>query len=133
MSQKSEKYARNLRKEMEDTKTRMTHTEEQVDRLAVAFDAVHSQTIADADRERLTARRQVRQAERKARTWKHIAYAALVAAIIVEIIAIWAVNREREVPPLVVTTEQQAVSMTADAPRIGAPTLAQLLDLEAVA
>ena len=124
MSQKSEKYARNLRKEMEDTKTRMTCTEEKVDRLAMAFDAVHSQVLADADRERLTDRRHARQAERKARTWKHIAYAALVAAIIVEIIAIWAVRyKEPEVPPLVVLPEEQVVVVK----QIGAPTIAQLI------
>lgn len=124
MSQKSEKYARALRQEMEETKTRMTHTEEQVDRLAMAFDAVHSQAIADADRERLTARRHARQAERKARTWKHIAYAALVAAIIVEIIAIWAVRyKEPAVPPLVVLPEEQVVVVK----QIGAPTIAQLI------
>ena len=124
MSQKSEKYARNLRKEMEDTKTRMTCTEENVHRLAMAFEAVHSQAIADADRERLTARRHARQAERKARTWKHIAYAALAAAIIVEIIAIWAVHyKEPEVPPLVVLPEEQVVVVK----QIGAPTIAQLI------
>ena len=124
MSQKSEKYARNLRKEMEDTKTRMTCTGEKVDRLAMAFDAVHSQAIADADRERLTARRHARQAEKTARAWKHIAYAALVAAIIVEIIAIWAVRyKEPEVPPLVVLPEEQVVVVK----QIGAPTIAQLI------
>lgn len=124
MSQKSEKYARNLRKEMEETKTRMTCTEEKVDRLAMAFDAVHSQVLADADRERLTDRRHARQAERKARTWQYIAYAALVAAIIVEIIAIWAVRyKEPAVPPLVVLPEEQVVVVK----QIGAPTIAQLI------
>jgi t-SNARE complex subunit (syntaxin) len=124
MSQKSEKYARNLRKEMEDTKTRMTCTEEKVDRLAMAFDAVHSQAMENARQESAEARRQVRQAERKARTWKHIAYAALVAAIIVEIIAIWAVRyKEPEVPPLVVLPEEQVVVVK----QIGAPTIAQLI------
>ena len=127
MSQKSEKYARNLRKEMEDTKTRMTRTEAKVDGFEKMFDAVHTQAMENARQENAEARRHARQAERKARAWKHIAYAALVAVIIVEIIAIWAVHyKEPEVPPLVVLPEQ-AVATVANEPKVGV-TIAQLLE-----
>ena len=124
MSQKSEKYARNLRKEMEDTKTRIIRAETKVDGFEKMLDAVHTQAMENARQENAEARRHARQAERKARTWKHIAYAALVAAIIVEIIAIWAVHyKEPEVPPLVVLPEEQVVVVK----QIGEPTIAQLI------
>ena len=73
------------------------------------------------------AKRPARQAERTARIWKRIAYTALVAAIIVEIIAIWAVYSKKEVPPLVILPEQQAVAPVAEEPRVGVP-IAQLLE-----
>ena len=127
MSQKSEKYARDLRRRQEAVEARMTHAEEKVDGFEKMFDAVHTQAMENARQENAEARRHARQAERKARTWKHIAYAALAAAIIVEIIAIWAVRSEEpEVPPLVVLPEQ-AVTVTADAPEIGVP-IALLLE-----
>lgn len=127
MSQKSEKYARDLLRRQEDVEARMTHAEEKVDKFEQMFDAVHTQAMENARQEIAEARRHARRAERKAQAWKHIAYAALVAAIIVEIIAIWAVrSKEPEVPPLVVLPEQ-AVTVTADAPKAGV-TIAQLLD-----
>lgn len=124
MSQKSEKYARDLRRRQEAVEARMTHAEEKVDKFEEMFDAVHTQAMENARQESTEARRHARQAERKARTWKHIAYAALVAAIIVEIIAIWAVHYKKpEVPPLVVLPEEQVVVVK----QIGAPTIAQLI------
>ena len=130
MSEKRAKQVRKLDTRLDGLERRLCAVEERRtadDRWNHAL--YHVQATAASVEARAAAKRQARQAERTARIWKRIAYVSLVAAIIVEIIAIWAVrNKEPEVPPLVVTTEQQAVSMTADAPRIGAPTLAQLLE-----
>ena len=132
MSEKRAKQVRKLDMRMDGLERRLCAVEKsqaEEDAWNKAFYHVQANGAAASAEARAAVKRKARQAERKARTWQYIAYAALVAAIIVEIIAIWAVhNKEPEVPPLVVTTEQQAVSMTADAPRIGAPTLAQLLE-----
>ena len=54
--------------------------------------AVHNQAVLDASTERNAERRRARQAERTAALWRRVAYIALVAAIVVEIIAILVVN-----------------------------------------
>lgn len=124
MSQKSEKYARSLLRRQEAVERRVAQAEDTMVRWEDTMRDMRLRAVEDAWREKAAARRRTREAERKARTWKHIAYAALVAAIIVEIIAIWAVRyKEPEVPPLVVLPEEQVVVVK----QIGAPTIAQLI------
>lgn len=53
---------------------------------------VHNQAALDAATERNAERRRARQAERTAAMWRRVAYIALVAAIIVEIIAILVIH-----------------------------------------
>lgn len=53
-----------------------------------AEESVHNQAVLDAATQRNAERRRARQAERTAALWRRVAYIALVAAIIVEIIAI---------------------------------------------
>lgn len=67
-----------------------------LERSAAAWDAaeesVHDQAVLDAATERNAERRRARQAERTAALWRLVAYIALVAAIIVEIIAILVIH-----------------------------------------
>lgn len=85
MSQKTAKRIRRL----ED---RMDAQERRGDAWDAAVTAVHKQELLDTTAQRNTERRRARQAERTAATWKKLAYAALVAAIVIEIIAILAVR-----------------------------------------
>lgn len=57
-----------------------------------AEEAAHKQAVLDAATARNAERRRARQAERSAALWRRVAYIALVAAIIVEIIAILAIH-----------------------------------------
>lgn len=54
--------------------------------------SVHNQSALDAATERNAERRRAREAERTAAKWRRVAYIALVAAIIVEIIAILVIH-----------------------------------------
>lgn len=95
MSQRSEK----LRRQVEVLKERMDVMDSRVvelERSAAAWDAaeasVHNQAALDAATQRNAERRRARQAERTAALWRRVAYIALVAAIIVEIIAILVIH-----------------------------------------
>ena len=133
MSEKRAKQVRKLDMRMDGLERRLCADEKsqaEEDAWNKAFYHVQANGAAASVEARAAAKRQARQAEKTARAWKHIAYAALVAAIIVEIIAIWAVRyKEPAVPPLVVLPEEQVVVVK----QIGAPTIAQLLDWEEVA
>ena len=87
MSQRSEK----LRRRVDTLEARMDAVE-----LGKVWDAaetdVHSQAVLDAATQRNAERRRARQAERTAVKWRRVAYIALVAAIIVEIIAILVIH-----------------------------------------
>lgn len=89
MSQKTAKRIRRL-------EARMDAQERRGDALANAWDgamtAVHKQELLDTAAQRNAERRRIRQAERIATTWKTLTYAALVAAIVIEVIAILAVR-----------------------------------------
>lgn len=94
MSQRSEK----IRRRVDTLEARMDAVE-----LGKVWDAaeasVHNQAALAATTERNAERRRARQAERTAALWRRVAYIALVAAIIVEIIAILVVNAEAEDTP----------------------------------
>lgn len=81
MSEKMAKRVRRLEGRVDD-----------LDRFKAALEAVHSQAVLDAATERNAERRRARQAERTAALWRMVAYIALVAAIIVEIIAILVIH-----------------------------------------
>lgn len=87
MSQRSEK----LRRRVDTLEARMDAVE-----LGKVWDAavasVHNQAALDAATQRNAERRRSRQAERTAALWRRVAYIALVAAIIVEIIAILVIH-----------------------------------------
>lgn len=87
MSQRSEK----LRRRVDTLEARMDAVE-----LGKVWDAaeasVHNQAAMDAATERNAERRRAREAERTAAKWRRVAYIALVAAIIVEIIAILVIH-----------------------------------------
>lgn len=106
MSQRSEK----LRRRVDTLEARMDAVE-----LGKVWDAaetdVHSQAVLDAATQRNAERRRARQAERTAVKWRRVSYIALVAAIIVEIIAILVVNADAEDtetidPPVVATAAE---------------------------
>lgn len=88
MSQKNEK----LRRQVERLKTRVDDLERFKSAWGAAEAAVHNQAVLDAATQRNAERRRARQAERSAALWRRVAYIALVAAIIVEIIAILAIH-----------------------------------------
>ena len=88
MSQKNEK----LRRQVERLKTRVDAMECSAASWDAAEASAHSQAILDAATERNAERRRARQAERTAALWRRVAYIALVAAIIVEIIAILVIH-----------------------------------------
>ena len=88
MSQKNEK----LRRQVERLKTRVDAMECSAASWDAAEASAHSQAVLDAATERHAERRRARQAERTAALWRRVAYIALVAAIIVEIIAILVIH-----------------------------------------
>lgn len=119
MSQRSEK----LRRRVDTLETRMDALERyNADWYAEWYAAetdVHSQAALDAAAERNAERRRARQAERTTALWRRVAYIALVAAIIVEIIAILVVNAEADEPtyidpPVVVTVEETTREVVAE-------------------
>ena len=129
----SEKRARQLRQmegRLDDLNLRVSRIEEKRKADDVWNHALYQTRLNGAMNSaeaRAAAKRQARQAEQKARIWKHIAYAALVAAIIVELIAIWAIYfKTPAVPPLIIQPEH-AVTMTAETPEAGV-SIAQLLE-----
>lgn len=87
MSQKSEK----LRRQVEAPKGRMDFMESNAAWYAAERD-VHNRAILDATAERNAEHRRAKRAERAVHTWRNIAYAAMVTAIIVEIVAICAIR-----------------------------------------
>ena len=75
---------------------------------------VHNQAVLAATTERNAERRRARQAVRTAAMWRRVAYIALVAAIIVEIIAILVIHANAACaatidPPVVATVGEAAV------------------------
>lgn len=103
MSQRSEK----LRRRVDTLEGRV----DDLDRFKTALEAVHNQAVLDAATERNAERRRARQAERTAVLWRRVAYIALVAAIIVEIIAILVIHANAACtapvyPPMVATAEE---------------------------
>ena len=87
MSQRSEK----LRRRVDTLEARMDAVE--LGKVWAAAEAdVHNQAVLDAATQRNAERRRARQAERTAALWRLVAYIALVAAIIVEIIAILVIH-----------------------------------------
>lgn len=78
-----------------------------------AEEAAHKQAVLDAATARNAERRRARQAERTAALWRRVAYIALVAAIIVEIIAILVIHANAACaatidPPVGVTASETA-------------------------
>ena len=131
MSEKRARQIRRFESRIEDLDRRMCAVEEcraNDEAWSHALYQVQVKGAVESAEARAAAKRHARQAERTARTWKHSAYAALVAAIIVEIIAIWAIHfkEQPDIPPLVIRPEQ-AVTVTADVPEAGVP-IAQLLE-----
>ena len=132
----SEKMAKRVR--------RLESRVDALERYTVAWDAaessVHNQAALDAATERNAERRRARQAERTAALWRRVAYIALVASIIVEIIAILVVHVSADCmdstdPPVVVTVQETASEATeepeeAENERIEAALLARANVLE---
>lgn len=109
----SEKMAKRVR--------RLESRVDALERYTVAWDAAessaHNQAALDAATERNAERRRAREAERTASKWRRVAYIALVASIIVEIIAILVVHVSADCmdstdPPVVVTVQETASEAT---------------------
>lgn len=110
MSQKNEK----LRRQVERLKTRVDAMECSAASWDAAEASAHSQAVLDAATQRNAERRRARQAERTAALWRRVAYISLVAAIIVEIIAILVIHANAACaatidPPVVATVGEAAV------------------------
>lgn len=116
MSQKNEK----LRRQVERLKTRVDAMECSAASWDAAEASAHSQAVLDAATERNAERRRARQAERTAALWRRVAYIALVAAIIVEIIAILVIHANAActapVDPPMVATAAETVSAPMEEP-----------------
>ena len=85
MSEKMAKRVRRLESRVDDLERFRSSWES-------AEESVHNQAALDAATQRNAERRRARQAERTAALWRRVAYIALVAAIIVEIIAILVIH-----------------------------------------
>lgn len=113
MSEKMAKRVRRLESRVDD-----------LERFKSAWDAaevsVHNQAVLDATAERNAERRRARQAERSAALWRRVAYIALVAAIIVEIIAILVIHANAActdpIDPPVVATAAETAPATVEEP-----------------
>lgn len=113
MSEKMAKRVRRLEGRVDD-----------LERFRSSWDAaeasVHNQAALDAATERNAERRRARKAERAVVTWRRVAYIALVAAIIVEIIAILVIHANAActapVDPPVVETAAETVSAPMEEP-----------------
>ena len=85
-----------------------------------AEEAAHNQAALDAATQRNAERRRARQAERSAALWRRVAYIALVAAIIVEIIAILVIHANAActdpIDPPVVATAAETAPATVEEP-----------------
>ena len=115
MSQKNEK----LRRQVERLKTRVDAMECSAASWDAAEASAHSQAVLDAATERNAERRRARQAERTAALWRRVAYSALVAAIIVEIIAILVIHANAACTAPVDPSVGVTASETAPAPMEG--------------
>lgn len=115
MSQKSEKYARDLRNEMDKLNAKMDGWER-------AFAAAQLEAINDAQRERTYARRRQRDAEYAMKSWKAVAYGSLAAAVVVLATAINVTAKADEKP-----TETPPVSV----PAVKAETIASVMKMPA--
>lgn len=115
MSQKNEK----LRRQVERLKTRVDAMECSAASWDAAEASAHSQAVLDAATERNAERRRARQAERTAALWRRVAYIALVAAIIVEIIAILVIHANAACTVPVDPSVGVTASETAPAPMEG--------------
>ncbi|MCI7733771.1 MAG: 3D domain-containing protein [Dysosmobacter sp.] len=115
MSQKNEK----LRRQVERLKTRVDAMECSAASWDAAEASAHSQAVLDAATERNAERRRARQAERTAALWRRVAYIALVAAIIVEIIAILVIHANAACTAPVDPSVGVTASETAPAPMEG--------------
>lgn len=91
----SEKMAKRVRR-LESRMDAMEHCNSAWD---AAEASVHNQAALDAATERNAERRRARKAERAVVAWRRMTYAALVAAIIVEIIAILVVYARADDTP----------------------------------
>lgn len=111
MSQRSEKLHRRV-----DT---LEGRVDDLDRFKTALEAVHNQAVLDAATQRNAERRRARQAERTAALWRRVAYIALVAAIIVEIIAILVIHANAACTAPVDPSVGVTASETAPAPMEG--------------
>lgn len=107
MSQKSEKYARDLRDEMNGLSNKM-------DKWEKCFAAVQTEAIRDAQCERQRARMRQREAEHAMQIWKATAYISLATASIVLALAIAATTAKAEESPSVPAPEgPQAATIAA--------------------
>lgn len=89
MSQKSEKYARDLRDEMNGLSNKM-------DKWEKCFAAVQAEAIRDAQCERQRARMRQREAEHAMQIWKATAYISLATASVVLALAIASTSAKAE-------------------------------------
>lgn len=92
MSQRSEK----LRRQVERLKERVDAMERRGREWEEAEAEVRNQDVLDTVSNAIAQRRRTREAEHRAEVWKRTAYAALVAAIVVEIVAIMAIFASAE-------------------------------------
>ena len=116
MSQKNEK----LRRQVERLKTRVDALERYNADWDAAEASVHNQAVLDAATERNAERRRARKAERAVVAWRRVTYIALVAAIIVEFIAILVIHANAActapVDPPMVATAAETVSAPMEEP-----------------
>ena len=94
MSEKQAKRIRQLEADHIDLRKRMDDLDRRVDAWDAAVTAVHTQDLLDTAARRNAERRLVRHVQHTADTWRRTAYAALIAAIAIEILAILAVHAQ---------------------------------------
>lgn len=105
MSQKSEKYARRLRADMDELQRRQMES----DAFLHFLREVQEEQAHEEDKRRRRHREELRAAERDARQWKTMTYAALVTAILVLIAAIMAVQADAEEPAVMKPSAEPTV------------------------
>lgn len=116
MSEKQAKCTRQLEAKHTNLQKRMDDLDRRVDTWDAAVTAVHTQDLLDTAAQRNAERRLVRHVQHTADTWRRTAYAALIASIVVEILAILTVHAQSvEIdPPAGATAHQTDQALPGD-------------------
>lgn len=107
-----------MSQKIEKTRRKVEKLEERVDSIEFQIShgiAVHKREALNAVAERNAERRRARRAERSAALWRRLTLAALVVAIIIEIMAIVALNARA----MSIDSEKETVFVTSDLQAVG--------------